>query len=252
MIFLLGVLLSALAIPSNAVMITQGTFSIAGTIYVTGPGGVTIPGVGSCPVTFQCIFWQDTGTPAQNGLIDISPLGLPDGNIPLNMSGNDAGVISNLTNPPEIVDGTGFAPMTFMSFLNGGVTTVLDINMIPAGINGSAGCSASPPDAKQLCTPPGSLFNLQNLSATSSTATWRFMGITDDKLANWTGTFSSQFNNIPFQTVLAALSTNGFASNTFAGQITLTPVPEPGTLPFLFLGSGMVIGSTLLRRLSRR
>jgi hypothetical protein len=82
------------------------------------------------------------------------------------------------------------------------------------------------------------------------------MGITDGKLgsplATWTGTFSSEFNTIPFQIVLADQATNGFASNAFAGQITLTPVPEPGTLPFLHLGSGMIAEARFLRRLCRR
>jgi hypothetical protein len=52
--------------------------------------------------------------------------------------------------------------------------------------------------------------------------------------------------------VLAALTTNGFVSNTFAGQITLTVIPEPGTLAFLLLGTGMIACPTLRRRFCRR
>jgi hypothetical protein len=249
---MLGALLSIFATASFAITITNGTFSIAGTIYVTGAGGVTIPGVGSCAVGVQCILWQDTGLPAVNNKVDIEPLGLPNGDIPVSISGNDAANVSNLTNPPDIVDGIGFPPVTFMSFNNGGITTVLDINFIPAGINGNAGCSASPPAAGQVCTPTGSLFNLQNLSATSSTVTWRFMGVSADGTSNWSGTFTSQFNTIPFQTILAGLAANGFESNSFSGQITLTTVPEPGSISFLMIGTGMVACATLLRRLSRR
>ena len=65
-ILLLSVMLSALATASYASMITMGTFSIAGTIFVTGvagPGGIMTP-AGTCPVGERCIFWQDTGQPA--------------------------------------------------------------------------------------------------------------------------------------------------------------------------------------------
>jgi hypothetical protein len=248
-IFLLGALLSASATASFASMITNGTFSIAGTIYVTGTGGVTTP-AGTCAVGVQCIFYQDTGTPAQNGKIDISPLGLPSGDIPTSISGNDAGNIFAQMNPPDLV-GAGFPPTPFMSFNNGGITTILELNFIPAGINGAAGCSASPAAAGQICTPPGSLFNLQNLTANSSTATWLMQGGTNDSMSHWTGIFASQFNTQSFQAVLAQLGANGFVSNTFSGQITLV-VPEPGTISFLLLGTGMIALATLLRRVAQR
>jgi hypothetical protein len=231
-------------------MITNGTFSIAGTIYVTGTGGVTTP-AGVCPAGVQCIFYQDTGTPAQNGKIDISPLGLPSGDILPSIAGNDAGNISSQMNPPDIVDGGGFAPTQFMTFSNGGVTTILQLNFIPAGINGSAGCTATPPSAGQVCTPAGSLFNLQNLTASSSTATWRMTGVTNDSQSSWTGIFASQFNTLPYQAVLAQLAANGFVSNTFSGQITLV-IPEPETYTFLLMGSGMIACAAFLRRFSRR
>jgi len=247
----LGAMLAMLCTATmSASIITSGTFSIAGTIFVTGPGGVTTP-AGVCPVGVQCIFFQDTGTPAVNGKVDIAPLGLPNGDIPATISGNDAGNIFSLMNPPEIVDGAGFPATPFMSFVNGGVTTVLEINFIPPGINGTAGCSASPPAAGQVCTPAGSLFNLQNLTATSSTATFRFQGVTNDSSSTWTGIFASQFNTLPFQSVLAALTTNGFGSNTFSGQITLTPgpaVPEPDPMTLTGCGLSLVLFSAALRR----
>jgi hypothetical protein len=247
-ILLLGGLLSVFATASFASMITTGTFSIAGTIYVTASSGVTTP-AGVCPVGFACIFFQDTGSPAQNGKIDIAPLGLPNGDIPLAISGNDAGNIQSLVNPPDTPP--SFPAVNFISFSNAGITTVLMLNSFPLGVNGPGQC-ASPPAAGQMCTVPGSPFNLQNLTATSSTATFRMGGTTNDSTSTWTGIFASQFNTIPYQTVLANLSTNGFVSNTFNGQITLvapSTVPEPGTAPFLLLGAGMIACATLLRRL---
>src|SRR5947207_877784 len=109
-------LLSVLATASYAGIITNGTFNIAGEIYVTGAGGITIAGVGTCPVGIQCIFWQDTGSPPINDKVDVSAGGLPNGNIPASIAGNDAANISNLNNPPEIVGSPGFAPTTFLSF----------------------------------------------------------------------------------------------------------------------------------------
>jgi len=155
--------------------------------------------------------------------------------------------------PVTFVDMGGFPPVPFLSFNNGGISTVLNIDFIPAGINGSAGCTATSPAAGQTCTPPGSLFNLQNLTATSSTASWRFQGVANDNpVVVWNGIFTSQFNNVPFQTVEAALSANGFVSNTFAGQITLTLIPEPDTISFLLLGSAMMAGANLLSRIAKR
>jgi len=229
-------------------MITNGSFDIAGTIFVTGSGGVVTP-AGTCVAGTACIFWQDTSAPAVNGKLNISSTGLPNGNIPAAIAGTDAGNISTLVNPPEIVDSTGFPPQTFLSFNNGGVTTVLLINFIPPGINGAAGCAATPPAAGQQCTPPGSLFNLQNLTASSSIVSWQFNGITNDTPGVvWSGTFTSQFNTQPFQTVLANLAANGFVSNTYSGNITLSAaaVPEPATL--LMIGGGLIGLAALVRR----
>jgi hypothetical protein len=153
-ILLLGVMLSGLSPAAFGIIITNGTFNIAGQIYVTGAGGVTVPGVGVCPLGVQCIFWQDTGSPALNNKVDISTGGLPNGNLPLGMAGNDAANIVNMTNPPEIVDGIGFAPQPFMSFNNGGVTTQLLLTFIAPGIDGPAGCAASPPAAEQFALRP--------------------------------------------------------------------------------------------------
>ncbi len=143
-VLLIGALSSAFATASFASMITNGTFSIAGTIFVTGAGGVTTP-AGVCPSGVSCIFFQDTGAPAQNGKIDISPLSLPSGDIPLAIAGNDAGNIQSLINPPDTPP--SFPAVNFISFTNAGITTVLRVNSFPLGINSPAGCAATPPAA---------------------------------------------------------------------------------------------------------
>jgi PEP-CTERM motif len=237
-------------VPSSfGATITSGFFNIAGTIYVTnvtGASAIVTPG-GTCPSGgFECIFWQDSsGT--MNGLVDISASGLPNGNIPASIAGNDAATAASLINPPETVG--NFPPQLFMTFLNGGITTVLDISSIEPGIYSSAACTAAPAPGQQ-CTLPGSLFNFVNNPPPpgQATATWVLDGVTNTPGVTWTGNFSSQFPaGTPYQTVLSNLATNGFVSNTFSGTITLV-VPEPGTVEFMFIGSGLIGLAALLRR----
>jgi hypothetical protein len=231
-------------------------FQLSGTIFVTGagPNPVVTP-AGTCAAMVQCIFFADEAGTANFG--DISTFGLPSGvppnNIPLSIAGPGNATMAPLLQPPSIPPNISPA-VAFMGFVNPvGLTTVLMLNTFPLGINGTSGCPPGPPPAAgQVCTPPGSVFNLQNLTATSSIVSFSMSGVSADKTANWTGTFSSQFAAVPYQTVLANLASNGFVFNTYSAQITLSPVPEPGSLSFLLLGSGMIASATLLRRLSRR
>uniref|UniRef100_Q01SE8 PEP-CTERM protein-sorting domain-containing protein n=1 Tax=Solibacter usitatus (strain Ellin6076) TaxID=234267 RepID=Q01SE8_SOLUE len=244
-IALLTLVLLGLVPVSVATVITNGTFGFSGTIVATGPGLVVTP-AGTCPVGVSCVFWQDPRM-AFNNKVDISAAGLPNGDIPLAISGLDAGNIFSLFFPPEVV-GSTFPPTPFMSFNNGGVTTVLEMNFIAPGFFPAAGCFA-PPAPGQLCTPVGSFFNFQNITSTSSIATWSFSGITNDGLSAWTASFASLFST-SYQDVLANVTSSGFVSNPFGGTgiaslagdaaapsalttITLTPIPEPATLPLM-------------------
>jgi hypothetical protein len=227
-------------------IITFGTFSVVGTIFVTGTGGVSTP-AGNCPVGMRCILYQDAGTPAVNGKVNVLPLGLPSGNIPAAMAGADGANIFSQMDPPDTPP--SFPAVPFMSFNNDGITTVLQLTKFPLGVDGPGQC-ALPPAAGQICTVPGSPFNLQNLTATSSSITWTMGGVSADGRSTWTGTFSSQFNDIPYQTVLNNSNITGFATDGFSGQITLVEIPEPGTVPML-VGAGMIACAALLRRFTR-
>jgi PEP-CTERM motif len=224
-----------------AAQVFTGSFDIAGTITVANGGAA------GCPVSAQCISWTDTANPAVPNKADISAIGLTGdfASIP-GFAGNDAANIFNLTNPPNVVDAAGFPPQTFLSFNNGGVTTSLLINFIFAGIFPPAGCPSAAVGA--TCTVPGSLFNFVNNpggpTGSQATATWALSGVTSEGV-QWTGNFTSQFN-VPTPTVLNNLATNGFVTNTYSATITLTPIPEAGTMALF--GIGLVGLSMKLRR----
>jgi hypothetical protein len=251
-------LLIALVQCSFGATITSGFFSISGTIYVTNftTAAVTTP-AGTCPASTtgsECIFWQDSaGT--TDSKTDISASGLPNGNIPASIAGNDAATIDSLINPPAGV-GT-FPAEAFMSSFLGGVTTELFITTIEAGIYSSTECT-SPPAVGQTCTLAGSLFNFVNNppSPGQATATWVFAGTTDTPGVTWIGNFTAQFpGSTPYQTVLSELATNGYVSNTFSATITLTPpitIPEPGTMSLMMIGTGLVGLASILRRRSAK
>lgn len=256
-ILVAAALFVGLAQTSFASTITNGFFDISGTFYVTAPetASVVTP-AGTCPTDTACLFWQDSSA-TNDQLVDISASGLPNGNIPLAIAGNDAATIANLENPPDVVGSTISLP-TFMTFLNGGVTTTLDLTFIDPGFYPSTDCS-SPPAVGQVCTVPGSMVNfVNNPPATGqATASWVFQGTTNTPGITWTGNFTSQFpENTPYQTVLSDLTTNGYVANTFSATISLTgtptttTVPEPGSLGLMMISTGLI--ATFVRRRSAK
>ena len=231
---------------AQAAPILSGTFNIAGNFTVSNAG------FNGCPAGSSCISWTDpTATSANKA--DIAGSGLTGvfAGIP-GFAGNDAANISNLTNPPEIVGGGGFASQPFMSFNNGGVTTTLLINFIAGGIYSNAQCGLAAA-VGQSCTPTGSLFNFVNNPPPApvgpqGTASWFLSGVTNDGQSTWIANFTSQFT-VPYQTVLAQVSSTGSVTNSYSATITVTQtptVPEPATLSMH--GMGIVLLRARLRR----
>ncbi len=261
-----AVLLGGLFPNAFGSVITSGTFAIGGTLYVTNfsTSAITTPG-GTCPASasgMACIFWADTAGTG-NGLADISTTGLPNGDIPTSIAGNDAANISELTTPPEVV-GSAFASQTFMTFNNGGITTALDINFIDPGIYSAALCGAAAAVGQQ-CTLPGSLFSFVNNpppangtpcgTGCQAEANFVLEGVTSGnpgKQSTWAANLRSGFPvGMPYQAVFAELASQGYVSNTYSGTITLTApstVPEPGTMVFFVTGAGLIGLCALLRR----
>jgi len=275
----LALLCGGLVQSSFGSIITNGTFTITGTVYVVNNGTTSATlgsGLPTCSSAGGCIYWQSGATVTTNRA-DISTAGLPSGTgpglIPAALAGNDAATISNLTNPPNLVGSPGFTNQTFITFNSiAGLTTSLMINFISPGIDGVAGCSIPLASAApgQICTPTGSLFNFQNLTnpavppipSALSSATWTFGGVTAGNLPGtpesvWFGSFTSQFN-FSYQQVLTNLANNGFVADTYSGTITLAPVPPPppGTpepASVFMIGSGLLgLGVFMRRRTARQ
>lgn len=245
--FLVAALLfAAFAQAAFADGITHGTFDISGTVYVTifETTPVVTP-AGTCPANTSCIFWQD-GSGTTDGKVDISATGLPNGDIPVAIAGNDAANVASLQDPPDVAGSAISVP--FMTFNNGGVTTTLTLTEILPGIFSSAECGAAP-TIGQVCTLPGSPFNFVNNPPAPGQATmsWAFEGTSDTPGVTWMGNFTSQFGP-PFQTEFGELASNGYIGSSFSATMSLsgspTPAPEPGTI-FLFT---VGIGSLLLFR----
>jgi hypothetical protein len=229
---------------SFASTITNGFFDISGTVFFTSPRTVAVvTPAGTCPANTACILWENT-TGSVTDKVDISTASLPNGDIPLALAGTDAADIDNLTNPPDVVGGAGFAPATFMTFNNAGITTQLLVDFIEPGIFSSSACGAAPA-VGQVCTVPGSPVNFINLPPKpgQANASWVLEGVTDTPGISWTGNFGSQFTT-PYQSVLANLASKGYVSNTFSATISLTgtptTIPEPGSMGLTMIGMGLI------------
>ncbi len=212
---------------------TLGTFNLGGDIFVNGT---------------STIHWSD-----EDGVANKATVSEATG-IYTVANGQEV-TIDDLVSATEPT-GTPFPDTLFIIFPAADMLNPLQINMIYAGIDGSAGCAA-PPSAgppPQVCTPPlpggaVSPFNLENnppQNNITSTASFAFSGNLGGATTDtWFANFTSQFN-VPFQTVLAQLGPGGSGSVTNAYSATFTvaapnATPETSSLSMLALGLGLVL-----------
>jgi hypothetical protein len=167
-------------------------------------------------------------------------------------SENGTNTIHNLNQATEPVNTTITPPQDFIDFTVMPGLPSLMVGYIPMGNGGLAGCSmpASGTVPPQTCTVPGSPITLQNNNdggvVTGSSATWTVTGPTSDRSANWTGVFTSQFVGQSYQDVLATLAAHGSVTDSYSANVTVSAVPEPGTL--LTAGFGMLLAALIARR----
>jgi hypothetical protein len=169
--------------------------------------------------------------------------------------------IDNITNPPDAT-GVLATPVTdFVTFAAAPNISFTFTDLL-AGIDGAAGCSASPPAPGQECTPnvpAESPFNLQNTSSSTSSASFSIAGFEIDSLTNDTvpifGTFTTPFASIPFQTLLAEVIAGGTVTTSFSAQFVTEPVPsvpEPATQALMLGASLLAAAGFALRARARR
>lgn len=166
--------------------------------------------------------------------------------------------IDNITNPP---DATGIlaTPVTDFMVFSADPDISVTFTELFAGIDGAAGCAANPPAAGQVCTPnvpAESPFNLQNTSATSSSASFQIEGFEIDSATDDTipiiGTFTTPFTNMNFQQILTAVENGQTITTSFAAQFaTIAQIPEPGTTGLVLL-TGIPAALIIQRKRKRR
>jgi hypothetical protein len=219
-----GVFLSATTLPASPIL--NGSFiDIGGTVTVVGTTAIDW----TAPPGNQANVGGGGGS--------FSPL----------VASGQTVTIDNLTNPPDVVGGGGFPNQTFIVFPAAFSLPDLMINFIAPGVFSSAACGL-PAAAGQTCTLPGSPFSFLNSSASSSSATFNFSGITSDGHSAWRGIFTSQFNE-SYQGVFSTLATTGMVINTYSATITVSSIPEPSPGILIVLGvCGIVLGSWRRKR----
>jgi hypothetical protein len=170
------------------------------------------------------------------------------------------GTIADLVNPPDAVSDVpnlnqpDFITFAFAPNITITLTELFEgIDLPPTG-----DCAVTPAAAGQLCTPltPNpSPFNLQNLSATSSSASFSLLGTEVDSISGNTipilGTFTTPNVDQSFQQILTTIGTGGSVTTAFSANFfTLAPnvTPEPDTLVEITLGMGLLVLGVFLRK----
>jgi hypothetical protein len=173
----------------------------------------------------------------------------------------DTGIILPITNPPDAVD----IPLTdtFMTLPAAGADGItFTITDLFAGIDGETECADPVATAGQVCTPAPPIsadvspFNLQNTSATSSSASFNLIGYETDIATGDTEAFSGSFSDpavdMSYQAILGEIEGGGTFTTPFSAQIVVDSTPEPNSLVELMMGIGLVgIGLVYRKKLKK-
>jgi hypothetical protein len=144
---------------------------------------------------------------------------------------------------------------------NGVPTISVTLNLVLPGIHSAAACGAAPA-AGQNCTPPGTPFNLTNLTASSSVESFGLQGTVVDtsspgETSSFSGLFTVQFPSLSYQSLLASLGGGASVPTTYSAAFTATPnpvisTPEPSTLSLIGFGGAVLSAGLLIKRTLRK
>jgi len=161
------------------------------------------------------------------------------------------GLIKNIDNPPYAT-GVVFSTPDFMTFNLAPNISITLLELLPGSFT-ATNCFVAPA-AGQTCTPnvPAlSPYNLNNTSASASTASFSVVGLEVDSLTNTSvlvnGLIQATFSNEPYQTLLSTVNGGGSVTTSYSGTFT-TVVPEPGTAATLALGAFGLAGLISFQR----
>ncbi|MGB6429206.1 MAG: hypothetical protein WBF06_01365 [Candidatus Acidiferrales bacterium] len=225
----LGVPLAATADPITGVLNVTGTVEISS---------------GSIAFANDAFYINNPATSQQGGFTALA---------------GTQGMIDNITNPP---DTTGALDVPdFMTF-DAAPNITFTLTYLLPGIDGSTDCTSPIPAAGQVCTPDllvQSPFDLANMSATSSIASFSILGVEVDSLTGdtvpVTGVFTIPLSDESFQKLLATIAGGGTVTSSFAAQFSTpaapSPAPEPGVLLMLAIGMMGLVGLKSARSTAR-
>jgi PEP-CTERM motif len=233
---------------------SKGLLAIAG---VAGLSAFCISSASASPIS---------GTVNISGVVAVGatqidfqpPVGPPNGTFTVGTATGDftalagtTGSILDLNVATEPPGTTLSPPLTGFITFTAAPNLRLDLTSIDPGTFGTGECFV-PAAPGQTCTPPGfgsipNPFNLANNGvpgSISASATITFRGDVVNTLTSDTGTFvgifTTQFPNMPYQTLLSDIMGGGFTPpiTYSAGIVTTSAVPEPASL--FLLGSGLI------------
>jgi hypothetical protein len=218
-----AVVVSATAVNAQIV----GTFNGAGSLNATGQ-----PGVGQ-PVTLTFVAPQIVAVPTLNGIFaPIAP--------------GTVGIVQTITVGEGVFNVPNFIQIAGYNF---------SLDFVAPGTFSPAQCFV-PAAPGQTCSPPGTPFNLSNLSNGSgginTSAAFNVSGtVTTPSSAQYAydGIFTSQFTGVSYQTLIAAINAGQAVPVSYSLNViaTTSSVPEPATLTLVAAGV-LLLGGAVARR----